>query len=97
MERVVAVGEWLYDGTVPTRVLIVQTDYDFWHVIGEASGDREPDERPALNDEGHSYYIRHKPGWSEGAPFWPDSQGHRDLDSAKAAAEASLPSPVSWR
>lgn len=97
MEKVVAVGEWLYDGNVPTRVLVVQTDYDFWYAIGEADGELTPDEAPALNDEGHSYYVRYKPGWSEGQPFWPDSHGHGNVESAKATAEAGVPSVITWR
>lgn len=60
-----AVGEWLYNGTVPTVVRVVRLDYDFWYAIGEADGDLQADERPRLNGEGHAYYIRLQPGWSE--------------------------------
>jgi hypothetical protein len=96
VETVVARGTWLYDGVAPTAVLVVQLDYDFWFAVGEANGDLAADETPALNDAGHLYYVRHKPGWTEGEPFWPDGLGYATAAQAKAAAEASLPGPVEW-
>jgi hypothetical protein len=62
VENVVAVGEWLYDGTVPTLVRVVRLDYDFWYAVGDADGDLQAGERPVLNAEGFCYYVRHKPG-----------------------------------
>ncbi|HET6908132.1 MAG TPA: hypothetical protein VFH54_02250 [Mycobacteriales bacterium] len=97
MEKVVASGEWLYDGSAPTPVLVVRLDYDFWHAVGEADGELGPDDAPTLNSEGSAYYVRHKPGWSEGQPFWPDSQGFMTLDEAKAAAQAAVAGPITWR
>lgn len=97
VEQVVAVGEWLYDGTAPTPVFVVLLDYDFWHAVGEADGDLAPDERPSLNSDGHAYYFRFKPGWSEGEPFWPDGQGYRTTDDAKRAAEQQVVGGVRWR
>jgi hypothetical protein len=97
VENVVATGEWLYDGTAPTLVRIVQLDYDFWYAVGEADGELGPDEVPALNDQGFLYYVRHKPGWSQGEPFWPDGHGFRTPEDAKAAAEASVAGPIHWR
>ncbi len=92
-----AVGVWLYDGMVPMSVSVVRLDYDFWHEVAQADGDLAPDERPTLNGDGYAYYIRLKPGWSEGKPFWPDSQGYMTLDEAKRAAEQQVPEPLRWR
>lgn len=97
MQTLVAAGEWLYDGDVPTAVAVVRLDYDFWYAIAEADGDLTPDERPSLNSDGHAYYIRFKPGWSEGKPFWPHGQGYMTVDDAKRAAESMVPGGVSWR
>jgi hypothetical protein len=97
VEEVVAVGEWLYDGAVPTPVRVVRLDYDFWYAVGKADGELAPDERPCLNGEGSAYYIRLKPGWSEGEPFWPGGQGYMSLDEAKRAAEQQVPGAVRWR
>jgi hypothetical protein len=86
---VVAVGQWLYDGTAPTTVRIVRLDYDFWYEIGKADGDLEPDEAPQLNDDGYLYYVKHRSGW-------PDSQGFPTPEEAIAAAESQLPTAVEW-
>ena len=75
MQKVVATGEWLYGGSTPTQVRIVQLDYDFWYDIGAANGQLEDGERPELNDDGYLFYVRFTPGWQEGEPFWPDSLG----------------------
>jgi hypothetical protein len=96
VETVVATGRWLYDGSVPTVVRVVKLDYDFWFAIGEANGELEEGEQPTLNEAGFLFYLRHRPGWTEGEPFWPDSQGFTSVEEAKAAAEASLPSAVEW-
>ncbi len=96
VEKVVSVGEWLYDGSVPTRVRVVRLDYDFWHAIGEADVDLKPNECPALNPDGHAFYVRFKPGWSEGEPFWPDSIGYRTVDEAKREAESKIRGVVRW-
>lgn len=96
MEHVVAVGEWLYDGNVPTLVRVVRLDYDFWFAVGEADGDLQRGERPALNPEGFCYYVRHKPGWSAGQPFWPDSVGHLSVTEAMRDAESKVPGSIRW-
>lgn len=96
MEKVAAVGEWLYDGSVPTTVRVVRLDYDFWFGIGLANGDLQPDERPCLNAEGHAFYVRSKPGWVEGQPFWPDSIGYMTLNEAKREAESKVLGNVRW-
>ena len=96
MEQVVARGTWLSDGTVPTPVLVVRLDYDFWHAVAKANDDLEPGERPRLNAAGHRYYMRHKPGWSGGEGFWPDGIGYDSQDEAMAAAEQQVPSTVNW-
>jgi hypothetical protein len=98
MESVVAIGTWLYDGTVPTTVLVVMLDFDFWYAMGAADGDLEPWERATLNREGHLYYVRYRPGYPhDGEPFWPDSVGFPSLAEAVAAAEAAVPGPVTWQ
>lgn len=93
--RVVASGTWRYDGTQPTVVRFVETDFDVWFGIREADGDLAHDERPTLNSDGHVYYLR-RPGWELGEPFWPDRVGFMSGDDTKAAAEAELPGPVNW-
>ncbi|MDX2705769.1 hypothetical protein PV350_23325 [Streptomyces sp. PA03-6a] len=98
MESVVATGVWLYDGTVSTTVRVVMLDYDFWHAIGEADGNLQPGEAPDLNEEGRLYYVQHLPGWPAGdRSFWPDTDGFHTLADAVAAAELTVPGPISWR
>lgn len=97
MHRSAAVGEWPYDGTAPTRVLVVRLDFDFWYELAKADGTLEPDEQPVMNADGHAYYVRYRPGWSEGERFWPDSGGFLNLTEAKQEAEATLPGPGRWR
>ncbi len=96
MVEVVAVGEWLYAGGVLTAVRVVRLDYDFWFTVAEANGDLMPGERPLLNGEGSAYYLRYKPGWSEGEPFWPDSVGYMTADEAKQEADRRLSGGVRW-
>lgn len=96
MARIVATGTWLYDGVRPTPVVVVRLDHDFWFAIGAANGDLDDDERPMLGDGGCLYYVRHRPGWSERLPFWPDSPGYTSLVAARAAAEDQVPGPVTW-
>ena len=93
---IAASGSWLYDGTVPTSVLIVRLDYDFWYSIGEADGELADDEAPDLNPEGHLYYVRTTPGWSPGQPFWADSLGSKSLADAKVAAQDKVPGLITW-
>jgi hypothetical protein len=97
VEKVVATGEWLYDGSTRAVTRIVRLDYDFWYAIAEADGELEEAERPALNDQGFLYYVRHRPGWSPGQQFWPDGQGFDSVDEAKAAAEARVPGAITWQ
>ena len=97
MEKVVATGDWMSDGKVATLVRIVQLDYDFWYAVGAADDELELDEAPVLNDQGFLFYVRHKPGWSEGQSFWPDGPGFMTEEEARAAAEATVPSPIRWR
>jgi hypothetical protein len=93
---VVARGVWQYDETVPTEVLVVRLDYDFWYAVGEADGELADGEVPALNADGHLYYVRTTPGWVEGEPFWPDSTGAQSVDDAKAEAQGRVPAPIAW-
>lgn len=97
-----ATGVWRYDDIAPTTVSVVMLDYDFWHEIAEADGEAGPDEAgpdeaAELNDEGRLYYVRHRPGWREGEPFWPDSPGFRTRAEAIAAAESAVPARIVWQ
>jgi hypothetical protein len=95
---IVATGTWLYDGTVPTEVRIVRLDFDFWHKIAEADEDLAEGEASSLNQHGHLFYVRTRPGdWSDSQPFWPDSPGFETLDAAKAHAAATVPTDIKWR
>lgn len=83
-------------------VYIVCYDFDYLFEIAkqdafEAYGDEtrlEPDEKPVLNAKGHRYDLcfRLQPS----GRTWPDARGGLTLAEARAAAEALLPSPVSW-
>jgi hypothetical protein len=97
VESVVATGVWLYDEVAPTTVRVVMLDYDFWCGLGAADGELGPDEAPEPNDEGRLYYVRHRPGWREGEPFWPDSRGFHTRAEAVAAAESAVPGRVVWQ
>jgi len=94
--RVVASGLWTYDGIILISVRVVELDYDFWYVLAEAGDEQEHDEHPQLNDDGRLYYVRYRPGWSEGQDFWHDSVGFQRLEDAVAAAEAGVPGVVTW-
>ncbi|MFJ4984367.1 hypothetical protein ACIP9H_11290 [Streptomyces sp. NPDC088732] len=97
-KSVVAMGVWLYDGTVPTTVRIWMLDYDFWYALGEADGTLQPGEVPDLNEDGRLYYVQHLPG--EPAcdhHFWPATEGFHTLAEAVASAEATVPGPISWQ
>jgi hypothetical protein len=93
---IAATGSWLYDGAIPTPVLIVRLDYDFWYSIGEADGDLADGDAPDLNPEGHLYYVRTTPGWSPSQAFWADSLGFKSLVDAAAAAQDKVPGPITW-
>jgi hypothetical protein len=96
MEKVVAIGEWLYGGSTPAPVRVVQLDYDFWYEIAAANGELGDGERPELNDKGYLFYVRFTPGWEEGEPFWPDSLVADSIEAAKQEAEARVQSPIAW-
>ena len=96
MLRVVATGTWVYDQSVPVTVRVVESDRDFWFDIAEADGNLEDEERPWLSEDGLCYYVCFHEGWEPGKPFWPDSVGFLSLDEARAAAEATVPSPLDW-
>ena len=97
MIREVARGTWLYAGTVPTLVRVVETDCDHWFAVGQADGQLEAGERPELNDQGLVYYVHYTSGWEPGEPFWPESQGFMTIADAKASAEKRIAAgPVSW-
>jgi hypothetical protein len=51
---------------------------------------------PGDTDAGDTYYLRHTPGWGEGEPFTPDSEGFATVAEAMAAADELLPGPIEW-
>lgn len=95
MQKIVASGEWLYDGSASMPVHVVKQDYDFWYEIGKADDQLEPDETPQLNAEGVAYYILY--GNKGERPWWVDSHGFETVEAAREWAEAELPSPVRWQ
>ena len=94
MLNVVAIGTWLYDGDVPTRVRVVESDVDFWFAIADADRELEDAERPHLNKRGRCYYVLHRD--LDPDRFWPDSIGFLSIEDARAEAEAKVPSKVHW-
>jgi hypothetical protein len=94
--RVARSGTWLYDGSVPRPVHIVELDYDFWYEIAKADGMVEPGEKPDLNPQGLRYYVcfREVP---RQAPIWVDSPGHYSIGQACEHAQSKVPSPISWQ
>jgi hypothetical protein len=86
---VVAVGDWLYDGSVRETVEIVAFDYDFWFELPGDDGRREWKPYP-LNEDGFLYYIRHG---SEPLPIKPFAS----MIEAKQWIEEQPWAPVTWR
>ena len=62
--------------------------------LAKTDGDLSEGEQPRLSEAGLVYYLRHRPGWEPGRPFWPDSQGFMSVEAAKAA-EAQVSGDVS--
>ena len=93
--RIVAVGEWIYAGSVLMPVYIVQTDFDFWYELATADGTLEIDDVPGLDGDGQAFYVSFH-GPPAGRSFWPDSETLDSITAAKATAESRLPSPVAW-
>ena len=93
-----ATGRWLYDGVAPTTVRVVELDYDFWYAVGEPTTGSSRAKFRSWNAHGLLYYLVHRPGWPDGdRGFWPDSRGFQTLEEAVAAAEAVIPTPITWQ
>ena len=94
--RVVRSGAWLYDGTAAAPVNLVETDYDFWHETTNADGMLEPGDAPALNPDGHLYYVCFKEV-SATEPLSVDSEGFSSPDLAALHAQSRVAGPITWR
>lgn len=84
-DRIVARGTWLYDGTVPQRIVIYAKDARF--ASSRYDDDEQLDERRPIPDtlDGFLYYC------------WPGSSGEqRSIEDAKAWADAQPWGPVIW-
>ena len=93
--EVVASGTWLYDGSVEMPVYVVRLDYDWYYELGVDDDDPFLADVPDLNAEGHLYYVRFRAMPSDGT-FWPDSDGFKTIDEAKARAAEMVPSDIAW-
>jgi hypothetical protein len=93
--RIVRTGTWLYDESIPAPVWILEADYDFWYELAKADHQLEPGEEPALNEAGLCYYAAFKAP-TPGDAFWPATQATMSLAEACAAAQAKVPSSISW-
>ena len=94
-QKIVQTGTWLYDGTVPTGVHIVCQNYDYWHSLGQADNNLEPDEQPTLNSEGHIYYVLFGTAPTE-HPFGVRGLGFMSVGDAAAWAVTQVPNPIQW-
>jgi hypothetical protein len=93
--EVVATGTWTYGGSAEAPVWIVRADFDFWYEIAAADGALEPGERPALNEDGVSYYVAfHQP--PEDGGFWPNSGGFGTVEEAQRDAERQVLTAIRW-
>jgi hypothetical protein len=83
----IAEGTWLYDGTVPTKVRVLQSDVAF------GTGDYEDEPEYAEDRPGRCFYIQWEPagGGSGGSITGPFST----LDEAKAHVQKTAGS-VQW-
>ncbi len=88
-------GTWLYDGSVETGVHIVSLSFDFWHDLAMADGLADPDEKPELNENDVAHYVFFGDP-PVALPVWPDSVGFLTIDEAIEAAQARVPSEITW-
>ena len=95
MFEVVARGTWLYDTTAPMPVLVIEADFDFWFEVAATNGELEVGETPQLNSDGKAYYLRFKELDTQ-ASFWPDGISYLTAEETRLAAQARVPSPVTW-
>lgn len=97
IQRIIAEGEWLYDGITPSPVRVIEQDYDFWYEIGKADGDLEAWEKPELNEKGLLYYVTFKQCENIERPWWVESQGFKSIQLAKQFAEAKVQGEIKWK
>ena len=95
--RVVRTGSWLYAGSAVAGVWVVEADYDPWFEVAKADGRLEPGEAPLLNAAGHSYCAVLKRAPVPGEPFWPDTDSCLSVADACTAAQAKVPTPITWK
>ena len=84
----VAVGHWLYGGTVEMTVRVIGLPYDYWYSVGEADGRLEEDEAPEpLGQDALIYY-----------PYFTqiDGPGHPTVLQAKGYAQSKVQVPIRW-
>jgi hypothetical protein len=77
-------------------VHVLELDYDFWFEIDKADGVLQKFERPALNSDGHLYYILYR-GILDDSKVWVNSDGFETVELAVEHAQSRLPAPISWR
>ena len=86
--RVVATGTWLYDGSVPCKVIIQREDV--WPAF------YDPEDDPNVDDK----VMPCVSVWFEnaGGGYTTDAGGgyYHTVDEAKTAVEMTLPSKVVW-
>ena len=81
---VVAQGAWEYAPGVWLPALVVRTDRDVWHELGQGENH--------FNPEGHVYHYALRALEKKG--FWPASPSFASLDEARSAVEAKV--AVDW-
>lgn len=73
-------GEFLYDGQVPMRIVIIARDYDVWYSLAHAEDWLEPGQCPIpVGPDGLLYYqhgeLKPHPTLEE-AKAWIDAKGY---------------------
>ena len=95
MREVVRRGRWVYGEAVYMPVAVVRLDYDFWYEIGHQDGDLDAYEQPALNADGHAYYVCFKSP-PDADPGWVDSIQFGSVEAASAWAQTQVPTDIEW-
>lgn len=87
--KIVKMGTWLYDDTVPTtvRIIVQNWDYNF-----EEGWDDDP---PDLNENGEAFYAVYGEQHDNGS--WQSrSRTCLSLEEAIALAEKTIQGPINW-
>lgn len=96
VQRVVLKGTWLYAGTVPSPVRIIEQHFDFWCEIARVDGTSEEDEKPELNKDGLLYYVIFRACEETATPWWVDSPGFVSIELARAHAQTRVEGQIEW-